>query len=178
MLLSFCLFIPALALADSAQFGQLLYNSDEFKLYYQVKGGSVFFSAILPSTWSYVLNIDADRDGVWGYGPYDKAKKPQISKVDFDYAQTREGRLCPQYIYNASPTNPDVPYASSECGGFHSNGRMRVQLLSGNRAVKTYIIPRAELASQNDPVHIVVTLWDGREWHSLETLSDPILLKI
>jgi hypothetical protein len=172
------LLAPTLALADPSQYGKQLYNSDDFKLYYRVEGNSVFFSAILPATWSYMLAIDADRNGVWGYGPYDKTRKSQDVKTDFAYNQTREGRLCPQYIDNADPNNPDAIYMTSDCGGFHSHGSMRTRLLSGNQALKTYIIPKGELPSQGDPVHMVVSVWDGRESHYLQTLSDPILLKI
>jgi hypothetical protein len=169
---SFC------ALAND-NLGQVLFNSDQFKLYYRSQGKSIIFSGDLPTTWSYIVNVDANKDGVWGSGPHESARKSYDSGVDFDYAQTTSGQLCPQYIYDAAPQNSDFPYSSSDCGKRPSKGYMRTKLLPGNRAMKIYFIPKSELvAAGGGTIHIVITMWDGHEWRNLQTLQEPILLRV
>lgn len=176
-LVSWCFIAPALALADSGDYGKQVYHSKDFKLYYRVNEDSVVFSALLPPKWSYSLNIDVDRNGIWGYGAANK-KPGGTSHIDRSYAQLTNSSVCVQWIYNAYPGDPNSIKDSSPCGGFKSKASIHTRRLSDDQDLKTYTIPKSELQHGKGPIHIVVAYWDGHKGYFINTLAHPWLLKL
>ena len=137
--------------------------------------GAVEFSAYLPAGWTFSIEIDGDQNGAWGNGP-ESAHPTSATSGDRRFTQGSEtGSFCAQYILTTRPARPDEVYASTECGGYRSAGRVEIsQMDDRRRATITYRIPSAEVFDTHRDARLRACVYNGRQWacqHSLANLS-------
>ena len=175
---------PALSSAAPAasprpDLGHVLLLTSETQIYVRVDDKSVIFSGLMPSAWSYSINVDANVDGVWGYGRYDQAKeKTARPKSDFAYAANSDGTICTQYIYSGYADSPDVIYSTSDCGRRKSAATFRTGQASNGLTLQVYAIPRAELRGLTKGFHFVIEVWDGSASRVFGSPTAPFVLKL
>lgn len=165
------------ALADTATgYGHLVAYGDQFQVYVQADANNVVFSAILPTSWTYSIDVDADSDGKWGYGP---AVQGNNSKPHDDYAYTAVGTsLCAQYIYSSIPSNTDMVASSSYCGERRSAAKYSVTAQPDDKKLAVYTIPVSEMRTKAGNLEFAVVIYDGTSFWYFGSPEAPVVLTI
>ena len=140
--------------------GHALIVTRDFQIYVKAERRAVVFTGYLPAKWAYSVSVDANHDGKWGYGPYDKDSKAKPTG-DIAFGST-EGQVCPQYVYASYQYDPDIIYATSECGARTSAATYAAINLSGDRMMDVYSIPQTEMSPTNGRAEFVLSVWDGK----------------
>ena len=150
----------------------------EAEIRYAFTPGHVEFSANLPAGWTFSVSIDGDRNGRWGNGPQGGGGTGDTSE-DRKFGQdSRNGVFCAQYILTTVPGDPEQDYASSECNGYPSQGRVEMtQLDQRLRATITYRIPSAEIFGTHGDARLRVCVFDGRQWICQHSLANLFVLR-
>lgn len=168
------------ASAQIAQSGGTLFEDRqrEVEVRYAFTPGNVEFSANLPAGWTFSVQIDGDQNGAWGNGP-EGTRLSGDTSGDWAFAQdSRNGVLCAQYILTTVPGRPEDIYASTECNGYPSQGRVEMTQLDARlRATITYRIPSAEVFGTHGDAHLRVCVFDGRRWTCQHSLASPFVLQ-
>jgi hypothetical protein len=150
----------------------------EIEVRYALTPGNVEFSAHLPAGWTFTVEIDGDQNGTWGNGP-DTGALTSHASGDRAFGQdSRNGVFCAQYILTTTPGNPAEVYATSECNGYPSHGRVEMTQLDDRlRATITYKIPSAEVFEMHGDARLRVCVWDGRQRTCQHSLANPFVLR-
>lgn len=140
--------------------------------------GAVEFSAYLPAGWSFSVQVDGDQNDAWGNGPEGTRLSGDTSGDRAFGQDSRNGVLCAQYILTSVPGRPEDIYASTECNGYPSQGRVEMtQLDERLRATITYRIPSAEIFGTRPDAHLRVCVWDGQRRTCQHSLARPFVLR-
>jgi len=141
--------------------------------------GAVEFSADLPAGWTFSVQIDGDQNGIWGNGPEVAGRMSGDTSGDRAFGQdSRNGVFCAQYILTTRPGRPEDIYASTECNGYPSHGRVEMTQLDARlRATITYRIPSAEIFGTRGDAHLRVCVFDGQRSTCQHSLARPFVLQ-
>jgi hypothetical protein len=165
---------------QAAPSGGTLFEDRErgIEVRYALTPANVEFSADLPAGWTFAVQIDGDRNGIWGNGP-GRGTPTSFTSGDLVFGQdSRNGVFCAQYVLTAAPENPAEIYATSECNGYPSHGRVEMTQLDRRlRATITYRIPSAEVFGTQAEARLRVCVWDGRQWACQHSLASPFVLR-
>jgi len=168
------------ASAQPAQSGGALFEDRQrgIEVRYAFTPGTVEFSANLPAGWSFSVEIDGDQNGAWGNGQEGTRLSGETSGDRAFGQDSRNGVLCAQYVLTSVPGRPDDIYASTECNGYPSHGRVEMTQLDARlRATITYRIPLAEVFGAGPDAHLRVCVWDGQRRTCQHSLASPFVLQ-
>lgn len=173
-------FLAALPTPASAQPGGTLFadRQRDVEVRYAFTPGNVEFSAYLPAGWDFSVQIDGDQNGIWGNGPEGASPRSATSGDRVFGQDSRNGVFCAQYVLTTAPGRPEDIYASTECNGFPSQGRVEMTQLDARlRATIIYRIPSAEVFGTRANAHLRVCVWDGQRRTCQHSLASPFVLQ-
>lgn len=165
------------AVADPPpDYGHLLAYGDQYRVYAKVDPNDVVFTALLPTTWAFTIDVDADGDGVWGYGPSVQGNNSK-PRSDYSYA-TIGGNVCAQYIYSSIPGNPDMIGSRSSCGEHRTAAKLSVTSQPNDQKLAVYTIPLSEMRTKTGAVEFAIELYDGTSFWYFGSPQAPFVLSV
>jgi hypothetical protein len=171
--------LSAQASAQAPQSGGTLFEDRqrEIEVRHAFTPGNVEFSANLPAGWTFSISIDGDQNGRWGNGPEGIATGETSGDRSFGQ-DSGHGAFCAQYILTTDPGNPEQVYASSDCNGYPSHGRVEMtQPDARRRTTITLRIPSAEVFGTHRDARLRACVYDGRRWTCQRWLATLFVLR-
>jgi hypothetical protein len=171
--------LSAQASAQAAQSAGPLFEDRqrEIDIRYAFTPGTVEFSANLPAGWTFNISIDGDQNGRWGNGPAGNATGETSGDRAFGQ-DSGHGAFCAQYILTTDPGDPEQVYASTECNGYPSHGRVEMTPPDARgRTTITYRIPSAEVFDTHPDARLRACVYDGQRWTCQRWLATLFVLR-